>query len=81
MKAIDRPFTKIINGTTQFVIPVFQRDHSWTETQCEQLRKDVVKVAGLRGRDEHLFDWISVDHEVRARRPRRSRCSPLNPSP
>jgi hypothetical protein len=23
MKAIDRPFTKIINGTTQFVIPVF----------------------------------------------------------
>ena len=21
MKAIDRPFTKIINGTTQFVIP------------------------------------------------------------
>src|SRR3989442_14220460 len=28
MKAIDRPFTKIINGTTQFVIPVFQRDYS-----------------------------------------------------
>ena len=56
MKAIDRPFTKIINGTTQFVIPVFQRDYSWTETQCEQLWKDVVKVAGLRGRDEHLFD-------------------------
>jgi hypothetical protein len=26
MKAIDRPFTKVINGTTQFVIPVFQRD-------------------------------------------------------
>lgn len=31
MKAIDRPFTKIINGTTQFVIPVFQRDYGWTE--------------------------------------------------
>ena len=28
MKAIDRQFTKIINGTTQFVIPVFQRDTS-----------------------------------------------------
>lgn len=25
MKAIDRPFTKIINGTMQFVISVFQR--------------------------------------------------------
>ena len=32
MKAIDRPFTKIIDGTTQFVIPVFQRDYNWTET-------------------------------------------------
>jgi hypothetical protein len=31
MKAIDRPFTKIINGTTQFVIPIFQRDCGWTE--------------------------------------------------
>lgn len=45
MKAIDRPFTKIINGTTQFVIPVFQRDYSWTEAQCEQLWNDVVRVA------------------------------------
>ena len=37
MQAIDKPFTKIINGTTQFVIPVFQRDYSWTESDCEQL--------------------------------------------
>ena len=26
MKAIDRPFFNIINGTTQFIIPVFQRE-------------------------------------------------------
>lgn len=45
MKAIDRPFTKIINGTTQFVIPVFQRDYSWPESQCEQLWKDVLLIA------------------------------------
>lgn len=45
MKAIDRPFTRIINGTTQFIIPVFQRDYSWTETQCEQLWKDVLEIA------------------------------------
>ena len=45
MKAIDRSFTKIINGTTQFVIPVFQRDYSWTEAQCEQLWKDVLHIA------------------------------------
>jgi uncharacterized protein with ParB-like and HNH nuclease domain len=45
MKAIDRPFTKIINGTTQFVIPVFQRDYSWTEPQCEQLWNDLLLIA------------------------------------
>ncbi|MBE3050160.1 DUF262 domain-containing protein [Candidatus Bathyarchaeota archaeon] len=45
MKAIDRPFTKIINGTTQFVIPVFQRDYNWTEAECEQLWKDIIQVA------------------------------------
>ena len=31
MNAIDCSFAKIINGTTQFIIPVFQRDYSWTE--------------------------------------------------
>jgi uncharacterized protein with ParB-like and HNH nuclease domain/predicted transport protein len=45
MKAIDRPFTKIINGTTQFVIPVFQRDYTWTEMQCEQLWEDLLLIA------------------------------------
>ena len=45
MKAIDRPFTKIINGTMQFMIPVFQRDYSWTETQCERLWNDILLVA------------------------------------
>jgi predicted transport protein len=44
MKAIDRPFVKIINGTTQFVIPVFQRDYSWTEVQCRQLWDDIVRI-------------------------------------
>jgi hypothetical protein len=45
MKAIDRPFTKIINGTTQFVIPVFQRDYSWSEPNCEQLWRDVLHIS------------------------------------
>jgi uncharacterized protein with ParB-like and HNH nuclease domain len=45
MKAIDRPFTKIINGTTQFVIPVFQRDYNWSEAECEQLWKDLLAIA------------------------------------
>ena len=34
MKAINRQFTEIINGNRQFLIPVFQRDYSWTAEQC-----------------------------------------------
>ena len=45
MHAIDCPFTKIINGTTQFVIPVFQRDYSWTEAECKQLWLDILQIA------------------------------------
>ena len=45
MHAIDRQFTHIINGTTQFVIPVFQRDYSWTEVQCEQMWTDIIQAA------------------------------------
>lgn len=45
MKAIDCPFAKIINGTSQFLIPVFQRDYSWTEAECEQLWRDLLQIA------------------------------------
>ncbi len=45
MKAINCNFTKIINGNTQLVIPVFQRDYRWTEADCEQLWKDVLNIA------------------------------------
>lgn len=63
MKAIDRPFTKIINGTTQFVIPVFQRDYSWTEGHCEQLWKDVRRIASDPAERGHFlgsFVYVST---------------------
>ncbi len=58
MKAIDRPFTKIINGTTQFVIPVFQRDYRWTEDQCDQLWRDVLDVAGQSTNRGHFLGSV-----------------------
>ena len=42
MQAINRLFTHIINGNKQFIIPVFQRDFSWTPEQCGQLWRDVI---------------------------------------
>jgi uncharacterized protein with ParB-like and HNH nuclease domain len=59
MKAVDRPFTSIINGTTQFVIPVFQRDYTWqAEPQCAQLWRDVLRAAGTGGEAGHFLGAI-----------------------
>jgi uncharacterized protein with ParB-like and HNH nuclease domain/predicted transport protein len=58
MKAIDCPFMKIINGTTQFVIPVFQRDYKWTEAQCEQLWNDVIAIAKAPGDRGHFLGSV-----------------------
>ncbi|HKB91917.1 MAG TPA: DUF262 and DUF1524 domain-containing protein, partial [Opitutaceae bacterium] len=56
---IDFPFTKIINGTTQFVIPVFQRDYTWdAETQCAQLWRDVLRASRTSGERGHFLGSI-----------------------
>src|ERR1700730_9374029 len=59
MKAVHRPFSSIINGTTQFVIPVFQRDYTWqAETQCAQLWRDVLRAAQTSGEQGHFLGSI-----------------------
>ena len=45
MKAMDRVFRQIIDGSVQFQIPVFQRDYSWTTEECSQLWADIVAAA------------------------------------
>jgi len=58
MKALDRPFPQIINGTTQFIIPIFQRDYSWTEVHCAQLWKDVIDIARSGSDHGHFIGSI-----------------------
>jgi predicted transport protein len=45
MNAVQRFFPKIINGASQFIIPVFQRDYSWSEENCRQLWQDLLAIA------------------------------------
>ena len=45
MKASEVPLTKFLDGTRQFIIPIYQRTYSWTEKECEQLWNDIVQVA------------------------------------
>jgi predicted transport protein len=59
MKAIDRPFTNIINGTSQFIVPVFQRDYTWeADPQCAQLWRDVIRAARPGGEGGHFLGSI-----------------------
>ena len=55
MQAINRPFKAIINGTSQFVVPVFQRDYSWTEMHCEQLWQDILRIADVPSERGHFL--------------------------
>ena len=43
MQARNIKLTEVVQGNKQFVIPVFQRDYSWTTEQCEQLWDDVLR--------------------------------------
>ncbi len=58
MKAINRQFTDLINGSKQFVIPVFQRDYSWTTEQCEQMWNDIIRAGGSSGDSGHFMGSI-----------------------
>ena len=48
MKASERPFLDLLEDPTiQFVIPIYQREYSWTTEQCATLFRDV-RMAGKR---------------------------------
>lgn len=45
MKATEVPVTKFLQGTQQFLIPIYQRTYNWTEKQCDQLWDDITSDA------------------------------------
>jgi uncharacterized protein with ParB-like and HNH nuclease domain/predicted transport protein len=50
MKAVESNLFKFLQGTKQFVIPIYQRTYSWSKPQCEQLWNDIIKA----GSDENI---------------------------
>ncbi|NTU82079.1 MAG: DUF262 domain-containing protein [Chloroflexales bacterium] len=49
MKATETKFLPFLQGTKQFIIPIYQRTYSWTLAQCQQLWDDIRRVSA----DEH----------------------------
>jgi len=44
MKAQDLPLTQLLEGSKQFIIPIFQRTYGWEKIHCQQLWDDIVRV-------------------------------------
>jgi uncharacterized protein with ParB-like and HNH nuclease domain/predicted transport protein len=42
MQARDVFLTQLMQGPKQFLIPIFQRTYSWTQSNCDQLLRDIV---------------------------------------
>ena len=58
MQAINRRLTELIDGNKQFIIPVFQRDYSWTREQCRQLWDAVMSASDGAEQGGHFMGSI-----------------------
>ncbi|MBZ0205799.1 MAG: DUF262 and DUF1524 domain-containing protein [Flavobacteriales bacterium] len=58
MKAEDVRFWQFLEGTKQFIIPVFQRDYRWKDGQCEQLWEDILRVGRDANRSNHFMGSV-----------------------
>ncbi len=43
MKAVDTQLLTLLKKTPQFVVPIYQRLYSWSEAECHQLWKDILR--------------------------------------
>lgn len=57
MKATESKLFKFLQKSAQFIIPIYQRQYSWTQDQCEQLWKDIVR-AGTTDLEAHFIGSV-----------------------
>ncbi len=58
MKANEEKLLKFLDGTKQFILPIFQRRYSWKKEQCKQLWDDIVRVGENEDIPSHFFGSI-----------------------
>lgn len=54
-------FGELLRGGRRYFVPIYQRDYSWTETEVEQLWKDIIETID-EGRIEHFMGAIVVNN-------------------
>jgi hypothetical protein len=55
MKAQDLQFTRLLEGSKQFIIPIFQRTYSWEESHCRQLWDDIIRISSHAELNSHFI--------------------------
>lgn len=55
MKAQDLQFTRLLEGSKQFIIPIFQRTYSWEEAHCRQLWEDIIRIGSHAELNSHFI--------------------------
>ena len=58
MKAQDLQFTQLLEGSKQFIIPIFQRTYSWEQSHCQQLWDDIVRVGKSAELNSHFIGSV-----------------------
>lgn len=58
MKATEANLLKFLKKSPQFVIPIYQRNYSWTEEQCRQLWTDLLRAGRLEKVTAHFIGSI-----------------------
>ena len=58
MHANKEKFTRLINGSKQFTIPIFQRDYCWNREQCADLWNAVISASNRNNSGGHFMGSI-----------------------
>ena len=58
MKATEANLLAFLRQSPQFIIPIYQRTYSWTEAQCQQLWKDILRAGSHEDIPAHFIGSV-----------------------
>lgn len=58
MKAVEAKLLTFLQQRNQFVIPIYQRAYSWELSQCQQLWRDILRVARDQSASGHFIGSV-----------------------
>ena len=58
MNSAVTPILTFLEGSKQFVIPIYQRTYEWKREQCSQFWEDILSIGGSPQPKPHFFGSI-----------------------